>query len=418
MTILRNNNLNGLPQDVSLEMKMILCAAQSAADNASAKNKSIARPLSGKENFDNEGRGNKTGGEGLRQLDEERLMEYAAYHGMRPLLHRFLKSTGSNFFSGELVQSLAEFAKLNVQRNLRATGHLTEIIRALECHGISAIPYKGPALASLIYQDVGMREFSDLDLLVDRMEVFKAKEVMTELGYLPEIELAVWQEKIFLETGNVLLFTHRETKNLVELHWQLSPGYLAPATDTGALRKRLVEVYPGGQRMKTLSPEDYLVYLCVHGAKHLWERLGWLADIATLISDQPELDWDFVVEEAGRQKSERMLLLGLQLAREIIDIHLPLQIAEKIAGDFKVKSLAHESKKWLLTSTGSSPTFRERVGYCLNLHRRLREKMRYLVLGATAPNTMDWAFVELPQSVSFLYRIARPLRLLKGLFRA
>jgi hypothetical protein len=394
-------------------MRLILCAAQSAADNAPSKSLFSDGSLSGKE-----GPGNKYCWEGLSGLDEQLLVEYAAYHGMRPLLYRLLKSAGSNFISREVIQSLAEFTQLNVQRNLRATGHLMEIIKVLERHGISAIPYKGPTLASLIYGDVGIREFSDLDLLVDRREVFKAREVMVELGYIPEIELAVWQEKIFLETGNVLLFTHRETQDLVELHWQLSPGYLAPATDTAALRKRLVEVYPGGQKLKTFSPEDYLVYLCVHGAKHLWERLGWLTDIATLISNRRALDWDFVMEEAARQESERMIFLGLQLTREVIGVHLPLWIAEKIAGDYKVESLAHESKKWLLTSSGSPPTLRGRIGYCLNLHRRLREKVRYLVLGATAPNTMDWAFVDLPQPVSFLYRVARPIRLLKSLFRA
>jgi hypothetical protein len=393
-------------------MQMILCAARHASDNVSSK----------KETSDQLGSGPFQTSQDFPKLlqtdlDWERLVEFAAFHGMRPLLSRLLKTIDSTVIPQDVMESLTTFAKLNVQRNLRATGYLMEIMATLERHGISAIPYKGPALASLIYGDVGVREFSDLDILVDRIEVFKAKEVMTRLGYVPEIELEVWQERIFLETGNVLLFSHRETQNLVELHWQLSPGYLAPATDTRGLRRRLVEVYPGGQRMKTLSPEDYLVYLCVHGAKHLWERLGWLADIAVLISNQPRLDWDFVVKEAARQQSERMLFLGLQLAGELLRVELPLDIEERIAGDPKVKTLSIESKKWLFTSFGSAPTFRRRVIYCLNLHGRLREKIKYLILGATAPNTMDWAYVELPEPVSFLYRFARPIRLLKSIFR-
>ena len=38
----------------------------------------------------------------------------------------------------------------------------------------------------------------------------------------------------------------------------------------------------GGQRLRTFSIEDTLVMLCVHGAKHFWERLGWVLDIAKL----------------------------------------------------------------------------------------------------------------------------------------
>jgi hypothetical protein len=214
-----------------------------------------------------------------------------------------------------------------------------------------------------------------------------------------------------------LLFTHQETQTPVELHWQLSPGYLAPATDVEALRKRLVDVYPGGRKMKTLSPEDYLVYLCIHGAKHLWERLSWLTDIATLISKERSLDWDFVTHEVNRQKSDRMFFLGIQLAKELMSISLPRVIEEQITGVARIGSLTASSKKWLLTSYGSYPGFQEKILYRLKLHSGWRERIKYVVLGATAPNTMDWAFIDLPESLSFLYRFARPIRLLKGMLR-
>jgi len=37
--------------------------------------------------------------------------------------------------------------------------------------------------------------------------------------------------------------------------------------------------------------EDELVLICIHGAKHFWERLMWIADVAALISRQTAINW-------------------------------------------------------------------------------------------------------------------------------
>ena len=38
-----------------------------------------------------------------------------------------------------------------------------------------------------------------------------------------------------------------------------------------------------GRDVPALSLEDELVLICVHGAKHFWERLMWTADIAAMV---------------------------------------------------------------------------------------------------------------------------------------
>jgi hypothetical protein len=44
----------------------------------------------------------------------------------------------------------------------------------------------------------------------------------------------------------------------------------------------------GGCEVPCLSPEDSLLVLCLHAAKHLWTRLIWLTDIAETLRSQSE----------------------------------------------------------------------------------------------------------------------------------
>jgi len=56
--------------------------------------------------------------------------------------------------------------------------------------------------------------------------------------------------------------------------------------------------------------------LCVHGAKHFWERIAWIVDIAQLAGNC-EVDWALLSETAAKKGSTRVLLLGLFLAHDV-----------------------------------------------------------------------------------------------------
>jgi hypothetical protein len=61
----------------------------------------------------------------------------------------------------------------------------------------------------------------------------------------------------------------------------------------------------------TLLPEQLLLILCLHnGAKHQWEMLGWIADVAQLITIHKNMDWDEVMKQAVESGIERILFLG------------------------------------------------------------------------------------------------------------
>src|ERR1041385_9192628 len=100
---------------------------------------------------------------------------------------------------------------------------------------------------------------------------------------------------------------------IVELHWEVAPDLFASTVSAEQLWQNLVTIDLNGTQVKTLSPDDLLFSLCVHGSRHLWERLCWICDVAELITKQT-FNWTALLERAASADCERMFLLGPYLA--------------------------------------------------------------------------------------------------------
>jgi putative nucleotidyltransferase-like protein len=352
--------------------------------------------------------------------DWNRLLVMAAAHGMRPLLCRFL--VGQTVVCPQPEQTkacskLQEFTQRNLRKNLRMTGELIILIRMFAEHGVNIIPFKGPTLAALAYGDLGLREFGDLDLLIAKTDFLKAKELLIARGYQPEVTLNARQAAVFAEACNVMAFWHPEKEISVELHWELSPKYLPFSPDPERLRERMVPSHPGGQAVMTLSPEDLLVYLCAHGAKHVWEKLIWIADVAGLIHRHSNLDWRRVYDLAVEQRCERVLFLGLRLACDMTGVSAPPKIEKLMESDPESGRLAAKIIDRLLSDSTSRSSPSADSLFIYRMQRRWPDKIRSLARMAITPSAADWLSYPKLRRFPWAYSLLRPLRLMSKLVR-
>src|SRR6185295_14836569 len=95
--------------------------------------------------------------------------------------------------------------------------------------------------------------------------------------------------------------------------------------------------------------------LCVHGSKHLWERLAWICDVAELVKTRTDLNWSVLLERAVSTGNERMLFLGLYLANNLLDAPLPLHVESKVAKEKMVPSVANEVSERLFSGVRPTP---------------------------------------------------------------
>ncbi len=345
-------------------------------------------------------------------LDWTYLIQLADRHGLQPLLYWHLNATCGEIVPTAHLSRLRDAFRRVSALNIFLTRELQRLLTLFTAQGIEAIPYKGPALAAEIYGNIALRQFSDLDILVRPGAVPRARDILLTEGYAPLPALNDAQQAVLLRTQCNLPFTRERKRLVVELHWAVSARLFAQPFEPNDLWARLKHGLLDGSEINRPAPEDLLLALCVHGSKHLWERLAWVCDIAGLIESRPDLQWATLIARARASGSERMLLLGLLLAAELIGAKLPAIVEQALKTDPLVAALAAGIVRDLftpeLTPSGLGGYFR----FQLKARRRLRDKVNYLRFIIT-PTEEDLAQVRLPASFNFIYYLIRPLRMIK-----
>jgi hypothetical protein len=309
-------------------------------------------------------------------IDWPYLMRTAHVHRVIPLLYRSLHASCPEAVPKVISDQLQRHFHVNAFHNRFLTRELLKILKLLEAHRLSVIPYKGPALAAMAYGDLSLRQFDDLDLLIHKKDFQKAKELFISQGY--QSELTDTRETDYLQSQYHLGFVRTDGRVTIELHWEVSWRYWPFPFDFERLWTCLTPVFLEGETIHSFPPEDLLLILCAHGSKHQWERLMWICDIAELVHIHQRIDWRGLMEQARTLGTKRMLLLGLFLANDLLGTDLPEYILQSIHVDPKVKSLAGQVSEQLFPGAmnGSHQDNNRPALYRTAFHFRLRERLR------------------------------------------
>ena len=347
-------------------------------------------------------------------IDWGYLLRAARRHRVMPLLFWQLNSTAPGAVPKSVLDQLSIYFRHNSFRTLSLTGELLRLLSEFETRKIPAIPYKGPTLAAFAYGNLVLREFGDLDILLRRQDVLKARELLVSFGYRPGYQLTRAQEAAFVQYGDQYRYTRDDSGNVVEIHWGAAARAFSFLLDTEPPWWRLERISLGGSTVPTFSPEDLLIILCVHGSMHLWERLGWVCDIAELTYVRREMDWERIVEQATALGTRRALFLGLLLADGLLGARIPEEVSQRLQADSVTNTLAEQVCEWLFREGARSQELVEETlfqPFHVRVMERLRDKVRYCVRQATTPSLQDCELLPLPAYLFPAYRLLRPIRL-------
>jgi hypothetical protein len=214
-----------------------------------------------------------------------------------------------------------------------------------------------------------------------------------------------------LQTQHNLQFSRSGHQLIVELHWEAASQLFASSVQADELWQNLAIIELNGAAVRTLSAEDLLFSLCVHGSRHLWERLSWICDIAMIV-ERHQLDWPRLLQRAAASHNERMFLLGLHLAAKLLGAQLPDTVVAKTKADSRLNQLATDISERLFNGTVHIPaTPREIFNYNFRVRKGLGSRARY-GLFMLSPTDTDFSMVSLPPRLWFAYYLLRPFRLL------
>ena len=344
-------------------------------------------------------------------IDWDRILQLAEHHGVVPHVYVRL-SDAQDSVPAPALDRLRQRYEANARQALWLTRELFRILEHLGARGISALPYKGPVLAGLLYGDVVQRQFGDLDLFIHAADVPRAKAAVLELGYQHGLGLTARQKRAYLQSGYEYTFDSSYGRNLLEMQWQVLPRFYAVDFDINGLFQRAQALAVSGRTLQTLGREDLVLVLCVHAAKHAWIQLSWLCDLARLAESQP-IRWENLQREAKRLGIERVVSVSFQLAHRLLGAEIPPPLQAEAD---QTKSLANQILPILSGGTEINPESIPYFKLMMDARERGRDRFRFLWRLAVTPGIGEWSAVRLPAALFPLYRGVRAVRLAGRLF--
>lgn len=347
--------------------------------------------------------------------DWQLFLQLCQRHGLLTIVSRRISQLSPDPFPDSFRNTSHLLSLQNAAGSMSLTRGLIQVLDLFSRNSITTLPFKGPLLAQQLYGDIGQRIFGDIDLLVSKEELTQAITLLEGIGFVAEIDDLHEKIAVFSRQEDNLALVRKEDNCLVELHWDISGCYLAnplpietfPATASLSL---------AGRTVHSLTAEDLLVYLCVHGAKHMWERLEWLYSVRVLLEKHPDLDWDFIWKRSEEWQCRRMVLLGLQLSSELLAVCLPEGVEQRLIRDRVIPTLVSQVRQVLFPAR-SMPNGEKKERRFSPFHLLVRDtlsdRLTYGLRLLFRPTVKEWQTWPLPaSSLAVLYYFYRPLRLM------
>jgi hypothetical protein len=343
------------------------------------------------------------------------LFDLAERHGTQPLLYQALVGV-EGVLPRDQLPRLENRHQINLHKALLLSRELIRIVDYLSALELDVMPYKGLALAETIYGDIALRQSGDIDLLVRPQQFPRIREALRELGYKPHLALSRAEERAYLKSGYECAFDGTAGPNLLELQWAIQPRFYAIDFEMGGLFQRASTIQVAGHPMRAPSPDDLLLVLSAHAAKHVWGRLIWLCDIAR-IATLPTLDWARIGSQAQALGMVRIVRVSLLLANRILGSFIPAAAQQNLPEDSASLALAGEIENYILDDTAFNVESRAYFRLMMRLRERPADRRRFLRRLVLTPGPGEWRAIRLPAPLFPLYRLVRFSRLAAKLVR-
>lgn len=249
-----------------------------------------------------------------------------------------------------LLQSLRKKLPEGVIKNLRKKyqtcfdhntllyDELIKILKLLNKENIEIILLKGAALAVAVYQDIGLRSMSDIDLLIKKDDLYKVINILRQANYAPVTKENVSNEWNYEYSMNIHFFKQIEPRIEFDLHWNLiRPPMFFPIKEENIWEKAK-EIKIGDEKTLILSNEDMILHLCSHYSFHHTFNFGLrsLCDIAeTIRMNGAEINWHNLLTCAIEYKLEHCLYGALSLTKNNTSVKIPSDFFEQLKSNCK-----------------------------------------------------------------------------------
>lgn len=251
------------------------------------------------------------------------LVEEADRQGMASVLYFAVRGdTSLGVPEASLSELENRFKRYHLDNWLR-NQVVAQLVEALTAANIPVMLVKGAALAATTYDDIGLRPYVDIDLVVRAQDNARTQEIIRARGAEQAPAVQGFSE-IFNGQTTYVLDTLPPAR--IDLHWQLFIyDYYARRIPEAWWWEHTTDLPLNTAHAQTLTPMAQILYLTAHAAlHHRHEHLIWWYDLARLVQKYgATLNWDDLVRSAERFGIAAAVASGLTRAVEWFDAPVP-----------------------------------------------------------------------------------------------
>lgn len=261
----------------------------------------------------------------LLLIEVKRLHRFIQYHSIETLIFQQLKGEDATVVPKELLEQLKGTSQTYAMHKLAQAAALKKLNKLLLAHNIPFIFYKGLLFTDRVYGDISSRDFSDIDLIIQKSDLDALTALLIAEGYQPRITDERLRE-ITLKYGCEFNFVKYENGHRLALepHWAFFRSFINPPIKFSDLTIVSQEIKSLGIKTNGLSDEwMVLAMLYHHGGNDMWYSLKYVSDINRAVINLPKLDWDLIKDISKKHKLYFLVLISLSIANKVYNTPIP-----------------------------------------------------------------------------------------------
>jgi hypothetical protein len=248
-----------------------------------------------------------------------------------PLLYKKLPFlTNSSIIPETVKTSLQQVYFKTFSRSTILYEHFQKVAKAFTSHNIPVIALKGIYLSEWLYQDIGLRQFSDIDLLVKEEDGSTCLTILGEFGYKPAEDV---RPEFVISKSEFVHYTPMVLAGVsIEIHIKLHRKTEKFDLKLAEIWKNALPVSINNSLVYTLNNNDLFIYLCLHLNKHFYGghvQFTCFIDITNLIDKYAEnIIWNDLIEICRIYNCEDIVFKYIVLVNKYMNATVPADIIQ------------------------------------------------------------------------------------------
>lgn len=271
----------------------------------------------------------------LNRININRLYECALEHDMESVIYPGLVE----LTNGQLPEFWREKYLKRKVRIEYLIQKLEEVAEKLDSEGIPIVALKNGGIAAGMIPDKAKCPMGDIDTLVCKENFIKSHNIISEMGFILRFRSAYEEESLmqaFINGGTEYFlkgFNENPEGMWLEMSWRPIAGrWIRVDKEPKAEELMGRASYIQNSKIRLLSPEDNLLQVAIHTAKHSYVREPGFRlhlDVDRIVKHS-NIDWDLFLKRVEDTGTKTAVFYSLDIARQLFHTPIPEHILSKL----------------------------------------------------------------------------------------